>query len=237
MKDLRYKHYRLYKAIANGCFYFSLIGLGLAVALFFMPFTKYTAATTLGFGKGSVGYFYYTGKLEGCYLQLNNVVAIRNSGNNLNDGKLVIDAGSTNYQANYSAMANLLRIEISPSLADYLKRLVIPIGIAAYLIIIAVLYLMRKILFSLQNGTPFTLRNARLISIIALILVLLPVARTIAENLLEWYLGFRFNVVFGNSIGPDATDMTCFFGGVVVAILSYVIKQGVILKEEQDFTI
>ncbi len=136
-------------------------------------------------------------------------------------------------------LANCGRIDISitEGAANNLRLPFALMGLLASTTLCYMLWLITQILFSVKRGSPFNRLNASRVGVIAWMLCIAPIPCRLVGMILEFYIESIFQVHFSNRLGLLPFDYACLLVGLVMAILAYVMKQGVVLMEEQELTV
>ncbi len=101
----------------------------------------------------------------------------------------------------------------------------------------AILYYLRKIVYTLINVTPFVSDNVRSLQRISLCCFVITTTYIINFFCNRQYIDFKIITYDFTGIHTDFEAFIFFFAGCFLLILSEVFKQAVQVKEENDLTI
>jgi hypothetical protein len=152
------------------------------------------------------------------------------------EGKITLSSKTgRSYQGYYYPKLWKIRVDIPSDFGGNLQIVLRLLYLVASITAVVILYIISEVLASLEKGSPFTVKNARYMGMVSTICFCLLIFSFLVNLVWESFVEFEFNIVFNSSINPSFVNALLFIS--IMAVFSYVLKQGVRMKEEQDLTI
>lgn len=98
-------------------------------------------------------------------------------------------------------------------------------------------FLVVKIIKSLQNSEIFEQKNIKRIQCIGIVLLVIGIVDSLLQVINIYSAQELVNLTHYNFIYSKAIDFNPIIMGVVILIMNEILKIGIVMKEEQDFTV
>lgn len=108
------------------------------------------------------------------------------------------------------------------------------------------LFLIRKFVYSLRRGSPFSLQNVVLLKRTGCLLLLAIPLEWVGGKIISYWINQYFVInekvvsssyKLGFTIGNSSFNWNWLLAGLLVLVIAEVFKQGLVMKEEQELTI
>lgn len=103
--------------------------------------------------------------------------------------------------------------------------------------LLTILYFLRNIIDSLVKVTPFIEENVRSLRNISISCFIISLCYIVNFFVNQQYKNFKLIYIDSSGVHTDIEFIIFFFAGCFILILSYVFKQAVEVKEENDYTV
>jgi hypothetical protein len=155
----------------------------------------------------------------------------------------IVSIGFTNIQSHpkiFTLQTDFLQVEFMDAVIKNSKQLILgflSFGIIMVGVGMAIIYQLRKILTTLEAGTPFVLQNVNRIRKIGLLIF----GGIVAQFIAGLFLGRAImeNVIVKGTIftAKSGFNGDAIFIALVILVIAEIVRQGTLLKEEHDLTI
>ncbi|HBE80845.1 MAG TPA: hypothetical protein DDW65_24125 [Firmicutes bacterium] len=155
----------------------------------------------------------------------------------------IVSIGFTNIQSHpkiFTLQTDFLQVEFMDAVIKNSKQLILgflSLGIIMVGLGMAIIYQLRKILTTLEAGTPFVIENVNRIRKIGLLIF----GGIVAQFIAGLFLGRAImeNVIVKGTIftAKSGFNGDTIFIALVILVIAEIFRQGTLLKEEHDLTI